>query len=163
MIRQLDSNDVDIFRALRLEALQREPQCFASTAEDFAALSREDLAKRLTDNAIFVLETNGEPAGMMGLMFHGSGKVRHRVVLIMVCLRSQSRGQGLAKALLDAVINHARVQGYRYMDLAVSAENPAAIALYQRAGFQQYGYQVGGLLHDNREIDEILMTRRLNA
>jgi RimJ/RimL family protein N-acetyltransferase len=162
MIRQLTPDDVEIFRALRLEALQREPEAFASTAEDFIVLPRQELAKRLSDSSVFVAEANGEPVGLMGLMPYGVGKAKHRIMLVMVYLRRQNRGKGLANQLVNAVVNHASALGYRYIDLAVSAENPSAIALYERAGFQQYGYKQAALLHDDREIDEILMTRRLH-
>jgi RimJ/RimL family protein N-acetyltransferase len=162
MIRQLTTDDVEIFRALRLEALQREPEAFAATAEDFASLSHEGLVMRLKHNRVFVVEANEQPVGMMGLMPYGSVKARHRTLLVMVYLRKENRGKGLANQLLNAVLDHASALGYRYIDLAVSAENPSAIALYKRAGFQQYGYQAGALLHDDREIDEVLMTRRLH-
>jgi ribosomal protein S18 acetylase RimI-like enzyme len=161
MIRQLTPDDVEIFRALRLEALQREPEAYGSTVAEFETLTDAELSQRLSANPVFVAETDALPFGMVGLIY-GVGKHRHRTLLIMVYLRRENRGKGIASALLATAIDHATARGYRYMDLAVSAENPSAIALYKRAGFQQYGYKQAALLHDDRETAEILMTRRLH-
>jgi hypothetical protein len=45
-IKHLDADDVDIFRRIRLEALNREPQAFASTAADWERLSAESHARK---------------------------------------------------------------------------------------------------------------------
>jgi RimJ/RimL family protein N-acetyltransferase len=47
------------------------------------------------------------------------------------------------------------------LELAVSAENPAAIRFYLREGFSEVGRIPGGFLHDGREIDDVMMVRRL--
>lgn len=44
---------------------------------------------------------------------------------------------------------------------AVSAENPAAIRFYLREGFSEVGRIPAGFLHDGREIDDVMMVRRL--
>ena len=43
----------------------------------------------------------------------------------------------------------------------VSAENPVARRFYEREGFRQIGCIPGGFLHEGREVDEIMMVRRL--
>jgi ribosomal protein S18 acetylase RimI-like enzyme len=47
-----------------------------------------------------------------------------------------ARGQGLGKALLAAFVDAARAAGYRSVTLSVETDNPAAVALYTKAGFQ---------------------------
>jgi RimJ/RimL family protein N-acetyltransferase len=49
----------------------------------------------------------------------------------------------------------------RQIELAVSVENPAARAFYRRAGFAEVGHVPAGILDEGREIDEILMMRRV--
>ena len=48
-------------------------------------------------------------------------------------------GLGVGRALLDACIECARKAGYTQLELEVVAENARAIAMYQRAGFVEYG------------------------
>ncbi|MFB2604722.1 N-acetyltransferase family protein, partial [Rhizobium phaseoli] len=42
-----------------------------------------------------------------------------------------------------------------------SAENPAAIRFYQREGFSEIGRIPGGVLEEGREIDDVMMARRI--
>lgn len=163
MIRQFGPDDMQIFRQIRLEALRSEPANFASSAEDWEALPDAEWTRRLTVNAVFVDFHEGEPIAMMGLMPQAASKMAHRGTVIMVYVRKDRRGGGHAKAILDVLVAHARQAGIRQLELAVSAENPAAIRFYQREGFTQAGRIPGGTIHEGREIDEILMTRRIDG
>lgn len=163
MIRQLGPDDMQIFRQIRLEALRSEPANFASSAEDWEALPDAEWTRRLTVNAVFVDFHEGEPIAMMGLMPQAASKMAHRGTVIMVYVRKDRRGGGHAKAILDVLVAHARQAGIRQLELAVSAENPAAIRFYQHEGFTQAGRIPGGTIHEGREIDEILMTRRIDG
>jgi len=78
-------------------------------------------------------------------------------------VRERERGRGLGAALLHALTAHARALGVRQLELAASAENPAAVRFYRRAGFVEIGRVPGGFVHEGREIDEIMMVRRIAA
>ncbi|MDH6295805.1 GNAT family N-acetyltransferase [Agrobacterium fabrum] len=162
-IRRLTEEDVDIFRAMRLEALRTEPAAYASTAADWEKLSADEWRTRLTQNTVFAAFWNDAPVGIMGLMRQGSSKMAHRATLIMVYVRAEARGTGIARALLEAVKSFAGDNGIRQIELAVSAENPAAASFYKRAGFSQIGCVPGGILHEGREIDDIMMACRVDA
>jgi ribosomal protein S18 acetylase RimI-like enzyme len=159
-IRVLGPGDVEIFRRIRLEALRAEPAFFASSAEDWDVLPDEEWRRRLTDNPVLVAFREDEPVGIMGLIRKRSSKMTHRATIVMVYLRADLRGAGLAKALLDALADHARDHGIRQLELAVSAENQVAIRFYLREGFSEIGRIPGGFLHNGREIDEIMLVRR---
>ena len=162
-IRLLTPEDVEIFRRIRLEALRVEPSAFASRVEDWEALSTEEWRRRLTETSVFVAFRDDEPVGIMGLMRQRSTKMAHRATIIMVYVRKTFRGAGIAAGLLEMATNHARDIGIRQLELAVTAENPAAYRFYEREGFAEIGRVPGGFLHDGREIDEILMARRIVA
>lgn len=81
----------------------------------------------------------------------------------MVYVRQSARGTGLAERLLVEAVDHARSIGVRLFELAVTAENPAAIRFYLRQGFVKVGKIPGGFLIDDRELDDILMVRRLTG
>lgn len=61
------------------------------------------------------------------------------------------------------VSDYARGLGILQLELAVNAENSAALRFYQRHGFVEIGRIPCGLLEDDREIDEVIMVRRLNG
>lgn len=163
MIRHLGPQDLAIFRAIRLEALRREPAAFASSAEDWELLPDDEWMRRLITNSVLVSFEGEMPVGIMGLMRQSASKMAHRATLIMVYVRCDQRGRGHAKALLDALVNHARERGIVQLELALSAENPAAFRFYEREGFVEVGRIPAGMRHEGREIDEILMARRIDG
>ncbi|CAN7682946.1 GNAT family N-acetyltransferase [Rhizobium rhizogenes] len=159
-IRHIGTDEFDIFRQIRLEALRAEPSSFASSAEDWEVLSDEEWRRRLSD-PVFVAFQDDEPVGVMGLLRQRSNKMAHRATLIMVYVRKDLRGMGLAKDLLDTVITYALSEGIVQIELVVSAENPKAINFYHREGFSEIGRIPGGVRHNGREIDDVMMARRL--
>ncbi|MFX9877883.1 GNAT family N-acetyltransferase, partial [Acinetobacter baumannii] len=83
-------------------------------------------------------------------------RTAHRGDIVMVYVRNDLRGTGLAARLLDTVSAHALEIGIRQLELGVSADNPAARRFYERAGFREVGRIPGGFIHEGREIDDIL-------
>lgn len=162
LIRRIFPDDVDVFRSIRLEALRTEPSSFASRYEDWVVLPVEDWRRRLND-PVFVAFSGDEPVGIMGLLRQRPSKMSHRATLVMVYLRASFRGSGLARKLLDVVIDFARHEKILQLELAVSAENPGAIGFYHREGFCEVGRIPGGLLDGGREVDDIIMVRRLGS
>ncbi|WP_378952858.1 GNAT family N-acetyltransferase [Mesorhizobium sp. ANAO-SY3R2] len=160
-LKLLPPEDYEIFKRIRLEALRLAPAAFASSERDWATLPDEEWQRRLKDNSVVVSFHEEEPVGIMGLMPQQPSKMAHRATIIMVYLRENERGGGRAAAMLDLLLDHARTLGVRQVELAVSAENPAAFRFYLREGFHEIGRIPGGFLHEGREIDEIMMARRL--
>jgi RimJ/RimL family protein N-acetyltransferase len=160
-LKLLNPDDFEIFKRIRLEALRAAPEALASSASDWERLPDEEWRRRLTANPVVVSIRGEEPVGIMGLMRQQGSKMAHRATIIMVYLRDSERGGGQAVAMLDLLLDHARASGIRQVELAVSAENPAAIRFYQREGFHEIGCIPAGFLHEGREIDEIVMARRL--
>ncbi|MEZ2218268.1 N-acetyltransferase family protein [Rhizobium sp. RCC_161_2] len=162
VIRHISADEFDIFRRIRLEALRVEPSSFASSAEDWEVLSDEEWRRRLSD-PVFVAFRDYQPVGVMGLLRQRSSKMAHRATLIMVYVRKDLRGTGLAKDLLDTVIAYALREGIVQLELVVSAKNPKAIGFYRREGFSEIGRIPGGVRYNSKEIDDIMMARRLTA
>ena len=160
-IRLLGADDWQLFRRIRLEALRLEPGAFASTLEDWEPRPEEAWRKRLTQNPVFAALRDGEPVGIMGLARERSARMAHRAVVVMVYLRASERGSGLATALLEALTEYACATGIRQLELAVSVENPPAIRFYTRQGFSEIGRIPAAFREADKEIDELLMARRI--
>jgi RimJ/RimL family protein N-acetyltransferase len=160
-LKLLDPDDFETFKRIRLEALRAAPEAFASSAAEWENLSDEEWRQRLMNTPVVVSFRDGEPVGIMGLMRQRASKMAHRATIIMVYLRDSERGGGYAVGMLNLLLDHARALGIRQVELAVSAENPAAIRFYQREGFYEIGRIPAGFVHEGREIDEIVMARRL--
>jgi RimJ/RimL family protein N-acetyltransferase len=144
-IRQLNVDDVGVFRAIRLEALRLEPSAYASDPEDWASLSDEQWRDRL-QVPIFVAFRGGEPVGIMGLLRQQPSKMKQRSTLIMVYLRASERGKGLARGLLEAVVEFAAQNGIFQIELNVSSQNDRAICFYERSDFRKIGLLPAGMI-----------------
>lgn len=152
-IRILGADDVEAFKHIRLEALRLEPSAFASSFDEWR--------RRLLADPVFLAFEGDEPVAIMGLLRQRAGKMSHRATIIMVYVRRDKRGTGLSRALLDHVVNYAPQQGIRQLELTASAENPAAIGFYRKAGFVQAGLIPGGVMEGDREVDDVIMVRRI--
>ena len=73
---------------------------------------------------------------------------------------ARARNLGLGQRLMEAVVDHATGR-FEQLQLSVASENEAAIRLYQKMGFSEYGREMKALKQDGRYMDEILMVRFL--
>ena len=79
----------------------------------------------------FVARLNGQPAGCGGVaLFHDFAEVKRMFV------RPAWRGRGVAQALLQRVEGLARGAGLAWLRLETGIHQPAAVRLYERAGFK---------------------------
>jgi ribosomal protein S18 acetylase RimI-like enzyme len=69
----------------------------------------------------------------------GYGFVAEDVPEISIAVRAEHRGEGVGQRLLTALIEDASSQGIRALSLSVHALNPAAVHIYERAGFVRLG------------------------
>ncbi|WP_160004052.1 GNAT family N-acetyltransferase [Rhizobium sp. 18055] len=161
MIRLLGTDDVDVFRQIRMEALSAEPAAFASSTSDWQQMSEDAWRQRLLDDPVFVSFDGGEPVAIMGLLRQRASKMVHRATIIMVYVRKEMRGTGVAGSLLDFVVDYARENGIRQLELTASVENTRAIQFYRNAGFADVGLIPAGVIDGGREIDDLIMVRRI--
>ena len=140
MIRRLTGEDAALFHALRLEALTNEPGSFGSSASEQAGRSLEQVAKTLSETTMFGGFIANDLVGMAGFARMNPVKEQHKGTVWSMYLRPSARGSGMAGALLDAVIDHARgvVEELR---LVVVVDNAPAVRLYESRGFVRWGVE----------------------
>ena len=68
-----------------------------------------------------------------------------------------ARRQGVGWALMEAAVDWARGAGIRKLELPVFPWNEAAIALYDRFGFEREGYRKRHYERGGELVDAILM------
>ncbi len=80
--------------------------------------------------------------------------------LLTIAVHPAQRKQGQGRALLARFLATARARGAQTAFLEVAADNAAAIALYQNAGFEQTGRRKGYYHHpDGKVVDALIMAR----
>lgn len=124
-----------------------ECTCFAH------AWSRDDLARQLElpTSHFAVAECDGEVVGYMGLqIFSGEGYVTNIAVL------PQYRRRGVAAKLIEYQLQN----DMNFISLEVRESNLAAVALYQKAGFEPVGTRPR--FYTDPDEDAVIMTLRRN-
>jgi RimJ/RimL family protein N-acetyltransferase len=161
-IRRLDAADLVAYRAIRQEALEKHPEAFLSTAEDFARMSDAEVEKAFDTLAIFgAVLPDGTLGGINAFLRNAGAKERHKGWMIQVYVRPEQRGTGMAQALVENLVEHARAQVVQ-VHLGVCSENVPAIKLYERMGFETYATEPRYMYVNGRYIDEHLMVRFLD-
>jgi ribosomal protein S18 acetylase RimI-like enzyme len=158
-IRRLSGADAEAYRAIRLEGLERHPAAFSASLKEESDRPLSSFAERLDGNYVLGAEQDGRLVGVAGFYRHDSEKTRHRGSLWGMYVREEARGTGIARRLVDGILDHAR-QRVEEVGLSVWTENAAAIALYKRAGFVVIGQDLRALKIGDAYFDHLLMQVR---
>ena len=179
-IRELTEADAPIYWPLRLRGLREDPEAFGSSYTESKDRPLEQTVERLrsgraqgdftlgafTDDANSADGADGAGERLVGMVtfVRAPGlKNRHNADIFGMYVAPEARGQGVGRALVEALIARARaLDGVEQLILAVTASNTAARALYRALGFTVYGLHPHALrLEDGRYLDEELMILRL--
>jgi ribosomal protein S18 acetylase RimI-like enzyme len=154
------------YRALRLSALADTPGAFGASYADNVANPddywRGRLQAALAGRSLLLFaECGGQLVGMLGAFWGDAAQAEGVANVIAVYVEPDWRGRGIAGQLLDALLQRLRATpGLHTAELDVAVEQTAAVALYQRAGFEIVATHPG-MMGDGIERDEYLMRRAL--
>jgi ribosomal protein S18 acetylase RimI-like enzyme len=169
MIRILTADDAAAYQALRLRGLQESPASFGSTYENEAGIPIREIAERLARGAggedLTFGAFDGDGGALVGVASLRRGtslKTRHRAGVWGMYVAVEAQGRGVGRALMDALIAHARtLGGVERLTLGVEAGNGAARALYHSLGFVTYGVEPQAYKLGDQYWDSEMMTLRL--
>ena len=145
--------------------LTHEQTDYLLTYPDESTMTAEQegqfLQKRAdSDNGIEILaEVDGVVTGLAGFSAVGDKeKIRHRADF-GISVDRQYWNLGIGTALMHACIECARAAGYEQIELNVVAENATAIAMYEKAGFVEFGRNPKGFKSRFTGYQEVVYMR----
>ena len=155
-IKKLTTKDWLCWKEIRLEALKSFPNTFASSFEEEVKLADQVFKEQLINSDVFVVLLDSLVIACAGFYTYNQAKTRHKGVIFGMFTKNEYTGQGVASALLKAIIDHARSK-VLLLQLKCVTTNSVAIDLYIKHGFVIYGTEPCALKLDDNFVDEHLM------
>jgi GNAT superfamily N-acetyltransferase len=159
LTRRLKPDEVELHRDLRLWALSDSPDSFGDTFAEAAVRPPsywEELTRSVTESGAHVMFLAFEGDSLIGSAYGLRDQERTdggRVGGMWV--RPESRRLGVGIALLEAVLDWARACAFTRLALWAPGQNPAAMALYHRAGFRETGNRRSLATNETVQVLEI--------
>ncbi|MHB9004318.1 MAG: GNAT family N-acetyltransferase [Coriobacteriia bacterium] len=121
---------------------------------------RSFIASYDASNSTLVLaESDGRTVALAGLLGKSLEQESH-VGVIGVSVDRDYRGQGIGTQLLEHLIAWAPAHGISRIEIEAFANNPGAIALYERLGFEREGVRKAAVVVDEKYVDIIGLALR---
>jgi ribosomal protein S18 acetylase RimI-like enzyme len=155
-----------VLKALRLDALKRDPQAFGSSYERELAYPDEKWQQRLRgtaegDSYVFIAKWDGRPVGMVMGGRTDEDRSRHSAHIWGLYVDGSARRRGIARALMEKVVTgFATNHDVRVVKVEVNPQQEAALRLYLSLGFEETGtskWKMGdGLEHKVTSLEKRL-------
>ncbi len=163
-LRRLSPEDWAAFRDIRLEMLLTEPEAFGSTHAEWAAKPEAEIMDWLQMIHAFGVFADDRRILSTAAWTPKRGQaVAHRGEVIAVYTRSEARGQGYLRRLMERIEGDAIAAGCLQLELDVSDTNAGAEAAYRALGYESIGQLPRALRHDGRFLGKITMVKALDG
>jgi len=158
LIREVVPADAEVLREYaerlfseELPGLWRRP---VPTLEE----EREFIASYTPDSILAVALLGESVVGLAGILRRPMPQEAH-VGTVGISVERDHRGMGIGGALLEYLMAHVPARGMTRIEIEAFANNPRAIALYERLGFEREGVRRGAVLVDGEYVDVICLGR----
>jgi len=167
VITTLTIKDIEAYKAIRLEALQKNPEAFGSSYEE-EVNNHQRFVTRLEEDSptSFILGCfeEDELVGIVAFVQERSLKRLHIGGIYSMYVTRKARAKGYGKLLVAEVLKRATlIADIQQIQLQVVSSNVAAIKLYEHFNFKTYGVEKNALKVEGEFYDENYMVLMLNT
>ena len=154
-IDQMRASDWEQVRSIYLEGIRGGHSTFETEAPAWEKWDEAHL-----EFARLVMRDEDRVLGWAALSPVSKRDVYRGVAEVTVYVTESARGQGIGRALLEALIDESEKQGIWTLQASIFPENTASIGLHRRCGFREVGRRERiAILHDTWR-DTLLLERR---
>ncbi|HNQ91681.1 MAG TPA: GNAT family N-acetyltransferase [Alphaproteobacteria bacterium] len=140
-IRKLEKDDWKLFRAMRIEMVTHNPECFLESADQAKSRPDERWISELSNpkNALFMLYNKELPVGFAG-NFHFGEMKDHEREIGMLYVNPRYRGNNFALQLVNFCLDYALAdKSISHMGIGHRRNNNASKSVILRCGFIPIG------------------------
>lgn len=163
IIRDATHADLSEITRIYTDSVLNGVASYELVAPDEAEMGRRMAAIR--DNQYpYLIATDDEAEAVLGYAYASAFRTRPAyrwLVEDSIYLAPEARGQGVGRALLEALIGQCEKLGFRQMVAVIGGAHPASIAVHQKAGFVSAGMITGSGHKHGRWLDTVFMQRPL--
>jgi putative acetyltransferase len=159
VIRRLQPRD-----ATRLYPLFSDPTVIeyvhlSNTSPKKAQEKGEKLARH-KDKITFVALNDSDIVGM-AILSRRKNSVKRHTGTLTIMVQSTYQGKGIGISLLNTLFETARKEGIELVELKCRTDNPRALALYKKLGFEIEGTLRNRVKRDGKHFDLHVMSKNL--
>ena len=155
IIDQLRASDWEQVRAIYLEGIRSGHSTFETHAPSWERWDEGHL-----QFARFVMRDGETVLGWAALSPVSKRNVYRGVAEVTVYVSENARGQGIGRALLEALIDESLKNGIWTLQASIFPENAASVQLHLRCGFREVGRRERIAMLNNIWRDTLLFERR---
>ncbi|MGC5051558.1 N-acetyltransferase family protein [Micromonospora sp. DT48] len=155
-LRPMTADDADRVLEIYQAGLDSGNASFETVAPSWADFD----AGRLAAHRLVAVDAAGTVVGWIAVSPTSTRTVYAGVVEHSVYVDPAAQGRGVARLLLDALIESTEAAGIWTIQSGVFPENTASLALHRRAGFRVIGTRERVGRHHGRWRDVVLLERR---
>lgn len=153
------------YKALRLKARQEAPLAVIENAQEMAAVSDEEWARRLQQsqkNCIYLFaQTDKKIIGIIGGVINNYSRISHWARVISVYVVPEYRNKGVALHLMKTLSEVLLQKNVSILQLDVVIDNIGALNLYKKLGFKVVGERKKNYRLDGKYFDDYVMSKEL--
>lgn len=157
IIDQMRATDWEQVRAIYLEGI-----CSGHSTFETDAPSWERWDEGHLQIARFVMRDGETVLGWAALSPVSKRDVYRGVAEVTVYVSENARGQGIGRALLEALIDESKKNGIWTLQASIFPENTASIQLHLRCGFREVGRRERIAMLNGVWRDTLLFERRMS-
>ena len=160
-IRELQENEFDKYKSIRLELLQKEPTSFGSSFGEENLFEDDLWKKRISKETVstFGAFDHNNLIGICVVVFNPRSKIKHIASLHSMYVKEAYRGKSIGKNLITYAEEVAKQKEVKRINLSVVEGNVTAKSLYKKLGYIEYGVELDTIKYLGKYYSLILLSK----
>lgn len=161
IVRDAEPTDLPAITEIYRGCVETDVATYELVAPDEEEMRRRFEAIRKRGCPYLVAEENGAVIGYAYASAFRDRPAYSWLVEDSIYLAETTRGRGVGRALLDALLERCTTLGFRQMVAVIGGAHPASIGVHRAAGFAMIGRMPGTGYKFGRWLDTVIMQKPL--